>query len=167
MKSSIGVAVRVAVGVSVLFVGFAVGVTVAVAVGMSVSGVAVAVAVAVPIAGAAIRVSVTVPIGFQSIGSSGNARLGVLVAALVKIGEEAEEEDAVTADPPDKGLGVVAIDEEQLESVHHNGDELNHLECGEVFFPPNEFLVLRTHGGHHVVKVHDDVDEGVEQTEKG
>lgn len=53
------------------------------------------------------------------------ARLGVLVAALVKIGEEAEEEDAVTADPPDKGLGVVAIDEEQLESVHHNGDELN------------------------------------------
>jgi hypothetical protein len=70
MKSSIGVAVRVAVGVSVLFVGFAVGVTVAVAVGMSVSGVA----VAVPIAGAAIRVSVTVPIGFQSIGSSGNLR---------------------------------------------------------------------------------------------
>lgn len=53
------------------------------------------------------------------------ARLGVLVAALVKIREEAEEEDAVTADPPDKGLGVVAIDEEQLESVHHNGDELN------------------------------------------
>ncbi len=70
MKSSIGVAVRVAVGVSVLFVGFAVGVTVAVAVGMPVSGVA----VAVPIAGAAIRVSVTVPIGFQSIGSSGNLR---------------------------------------------------------------------------------------------
>jgi hypothetical protein len=68
MKSSIGVAVRVAVGVSVLLVGFAVGVTVAVAVGMPVSGVA----VAVPIAGAAIRVSVTVPIGFHSIGSSGN-----------------------------------------------------------------------------------------------
>lgn len=163
MKSSIGVAVRMAVGVSVLFVGFAVGVTVAVAVGMPVSGVA----VAVSIAGAAIRVSVTVPIGFHCIGSSGNARLGVLVATLVKIGEEAEEEDAVTADPPDKGFGVVAIDEEQLESVHHNGDELNHLECGEVFFPPNEFLVLRAHGGHHVVEVHDDVDEGVEQTEKG
>ena len=42
-----------------------------------------------------------------------------------------------------------------------------HLESGEVFFPPNEFLILWTHGGHHVVKVHDDVDEGVEQTEKG
>ena len=63
MKSSIGVAVRMAVGVSVLFVDFAVGVTVAVAVGMP---------VAVPIAGVAIRVSVTVTIGFQSIGSSGN-----------------------------------------------------------------------------------------------
>ena len=42
-----------------------------------------------------------------------------------------------------------------------------HLECGEVLFPPNKFLVLRTHGGHHVVKVHDNVDEGVEQTKKG
>lgn len=53
------------------------------------------------------------------------ARFGVLVAALVKIGEETEEEDAVASDPPNKGLGVVAIDEEQLERVHHNGDELN------------------------------------------
>jgi hypothetical protein len=46
-------------------------------------------------------------------------------------------------------------------------DRTYHLESGEVFFPPNEFLVLRAHGGHHVVEVHDDVDEGVEQTEEG
>ncbi len=42
-----------------------------------------------------------------------------------------------------------------------------HLESSKVFLPPNELLVLGTHGGHHVVKVHDNVDEGVEQTEKG
>ena len=42
-----------------------------------------------------------------------------------------------------------------------------HLESGEVLLPPNVLLVLRTHGSHHVVKVHDNVDESVEQTEKG
>lgn len=146
---------------AILVVHFAVGVPVAVAVGVSVS-----VSVAVPIASAAIRISVTVPIGFQAIRSRGNARFGVLVAALVKIGEETEEEDAVASDPPNKGLGVVAIDEEQLERVHHNGDELNHLKSGEIFLPPNEFLVLWSHGGHHVVEIHDDVDESVEQTEE-
>lgn len=51
--------------------------------------------------------------------------LGVLVAPLVEIGEEAEEEDAVAADPPDEGLRVVAVDEEQLECVHDDGDELD------------------------------------------
>lgn len=31
----------------------------------------------------------------------------------------------MTTDPPDEGLGIVAVDEEKLESVYHNGDELN------------------------------------------
>ena len=41
-----------------------------------------------------------------------------------------------------------------------------HLEGGQVFLPPNELLVLWTHGSHHVVEVHDNVDEGVEESEK-
>ena len=43
----------------------------------------------------------------------------------------------------------------------------DHLHDGEVFLPPDELGVLRSHGGHHVVKVHDDVHERVEQTEEG
>ena len=42
-----------------------------------------------------------------------------------------------------------------------------HLEGREILFPPDELLVLWTHGGHHVIKVHDDVDKSVEQTEEG
>ena len=42
-----------------------------------------------------------------------------------------------------------------------------HLEGGEVFLPPDELLVLGSHGGDHVIKVHDDVDERVEQAEEG
>ena len=33
----------------------------------------------------------------------------------------------MTTDPPDEGLGIVAVDEEELESVYHDGDELNLL----------------------------------------
>ena len=31
----------------------------------------------------------------------------------------------MATDPPDESLGVVAVDEEQLEGVHHNSDELD------------------------------------------
>lgn len=53
------------------------------------------------------------------------ASLGALVTPFVEIGKEAEEEDAVTADPPDKSLGIVAVDKEELERVDDDGDKLN------------------------------------------
>ena len=31
----------------------------------------------------------------------------------------------MATDPPNKSFGVIAVDEEQLECVHHNGDELD------------------------------------------
>ena len=31
----------------------------------------------------------------------------------------------MAADPPDEGLGVVAVDKEQLERMNDNGDELD------------------------------------------
>lgn len=39
-------------------------------------------------------------------------------------------------------------------------------EC-QVLFPPQVLLVLRTHRCHHVVSVHQHVDEGVDQSKKG
>ena len=53
------------------------------------------------------------------------AGLLVLVGSLIKVGEEAEEQDAMATDPPHKGLGIVTVDKEQLERVDHNGDELH------------------------------------------
>lgn len=70
------------------------------------------------------------------------------------------------ADPPDEGFRVVAVDEEQLEGVHHDGDELDHLERGQVLLPPQVLLELRSHCGEQVVRVHDDVHEGVQQAEE-
>lgn len=64
--------------------------------------------------------------------------------------------------PNHKSLGIVTVSEEQLELMCENGDKLYHLEGGEVFLPPNEFLVFGTHGGDHVVEIHDNVYEAVE-----
>lgn len=41
-----------------------------------------------------------------------------------------------------------------------------HLEGGNVFLPPNVFLVLRAHRGHHVVEVHDHMHECIQQCEE-
>lgn len=70
-------------------------------------------------------------------------------------------------DPDHETLGVVAVGKEQLELVGEDGDELGHLERGEVLLPPDELLVLRAHCRYHVVEVHHDVDECVEQREEG
>ena len=46
--------------------------------------------------------------------------------------------------------------------MSHDSDELDHLKRGHVLLPPDVLLVLRTHSGQHVVRVHEDVDESVE-----
>ena len=48
-----------------------------------------------------------------------------------------------------------------------NRSKTYHLESGEILLPPNVLLILRAHRRDHVVEVHDDVDEGVEEGEEG
>jgi len=187
VADAIGVAVGVAVADAVAMtiadaIGVTIAMTIADAIGVSISvsiGVSVAMAVAMAVAdavamavgvlagqsvrqsvGIAVLVTVRYSISFE--GAS-----FVLVGSLVEVGEEAEEEHSVATDPPDESLGVVAVDEEQLEGVHHNSDELDHLEGGEVFLPPDELLVLGSHGSNHVIEVHDNMHECVEQAEEG
>lgn len=40
------------------------------------------------------------------------------------------------------------------------------LQCGEVAFPPQIFLHVRTQSCQAVVRIHDDVYEGVEQADE-
>lgn len=151
--------VRMTIRVTVL-VNFAVSVAVAMAVGVffvqTVCQSVTCRSIGVPIA-----VSIRHSVSFQSLPS-----FAALVGFFVEVREEAEKEHSMATDPPNKSLGVVAVDKEQLEGVHHNGDELDHLESGEVFLPPDVLLVLGSHSGHHVIEVHDDVNESVEQAEE-
>lgn len=88
------------------------------------------------------------------------------VRVLEVVSEEDEEADRVTTDEISQLVGIVAVDEEQLKSVHHDEQELNHLDGGEVLLPPQILLVLRTEGCEEVIAVHDDVDECVDHAEE-
>lgn len=84
----------------------------------------------------------------------------------VEIGKETEKHDGVEAHDVSDDLGEVAFDEEQLRRVDQNGDELNHLDGGQVLLPPEIFMVFGAEGGQQVVRVHDDVNKRVEYAEK-
>lgn len=52
----------------------------------------------------------------------------------------------------------------RVEKIKKNNT--NQLDGGQMFFPPEVFLVLRSHRRHHVVKVHDYVHHVVYQIRK-
>lgn len=111
----------------------------------------------------------------------------VFVGCLVELVEKEEEHHSMHSDPPNKCLRIIAIDEEQLEGVHHDQYELNlqlgliiginnwmlienlwtcHLQRCQVLLPPKILLILWTHGREHVVRVHHNVHKGIEQAKE-
>jgi hypothetical protein len=86
---------------------------------------------------------------------------------LIKVSEQEIEHESVGANPPNEREGIVAgIVEEQLEGVNHDGNELHHLKHSQVLFPPQVLLHVRTACSEHVIEIHDDVNECVDESEK-
>ena len=56
--------------------------------------------------------------------------------------------------------------EEDLRRVHGHHNELNHLEQGQMLLPPQVLLEPWAERCQQVVRVHDDVDEGVKRAEE-
>lgn len=56
---------------------------------------------------------------------------------------------------------AVQVNDER-EVAEHDG-KLNELDPGDVLLPPQIFAVLWSHGGQHVVEVHEDVHKRVEE----
>lgn len=63
-------------------------------------------------------------------------RILVLVRFLVEAAEKEVKHHGMHTDPPNKGLRVVALDEEQLECVNHHENKLDHLQGRQIFLPP-------------------------------
>jgi len=81
---------------------------------------------------------------------------------LIEFFEQEEEHDGVHANPPDKCLRVVAVDEQKLERMDHDRQELQHLQSGQVLLPPQVFLYVGTQSSQQVVCVHDNMHERVQ-----
>lgn len=89
------------------------------------------------------------------------------IGPLVEVREEEVEHHGVCANEVGKANWIIAVVlEEQLERVHHHEHELNHLHHSQVFLPPEVALHLGSHGGQHVVGVHEDVHEGVQEAKE-
>ena len=70
----------------------------------------------------------------------------------VELGEEDKEHDSMSGNEVSIFYGEAAIwDKEELDWVHKNANELDHLQVGHVPFPPDVLLVLWSHGCKHVV----------------
>lgn len=96
-----------------------------------------------------------------------NTNLLAIVCLFIEVREQEIEQDSMGANEVCKLNWIVAIVlEQQLERMDHNQHELDHLDDGEVLLPPKVFLHRWTHGGQHVVRVHDDVHECVQETEE-
>lgn len=70
----------------------------------------------------------------------------------------------IVRDLPGKSALLV---KEQLETVQHNPDELDHLKRGHVLLPPDVLLVLGPHGRQEIVSVHEHVNKCVEEAKEG
>ena len=88
------------------------------------------------------------------------------ICIFEEVQKKEEEEDSVTTDEPNKRSGIVAIVDKKLKRVGDDHDELDHLQTSQILLPPEVLVVLRAHGGDHVVKIHHNVDEGVHQAEE-
>merc|ERR1719376_761470 len=79
-----------------------------------------------------------------------------------------KEHDGMRSDEVSVCLGEAAIgNEQQLNGVDKDADELDHLHVGHVPLPPDVLLVLRPQSGKHVVGVHEEVDNAVEEAKEG
>lgn len=85
----------------------------------------------------------------------------------VEVGKEGEEQDSITEGPRDQPFrDAGARDEDQLGHVEEDENELGELELSEVPLPPEEGADAGAHRSQQVVRVHDGVDEGVEERQK-
>lgn len=93
--------------------------------------------------------------------------LSLHVSPLVEVGKQEVEHQSMGSNEVSEGDWIVAwVPDQQLEGVQHHKDELDHLENGQVLLPPEVLLNLWSHGSQHVVSVHGNVYERIQQAEE-
>ena len=89
-----------------------------------------------------------------------------VIRVAVEACKQCQEERPVKDDEPGERHVIITINKEQLKSVHGENDKLNHLQPSQVLFPPEKPPHRRPERSQQVIRVHDRVNERVEQGEQ-
>lgn len=85
------------------------------------------------------------------------------VRLLVEMLEQPEQSNDVNPVEPSEHALRVLGDGNQIGTVEEDQDELVHLHPRQVLLPPQILLHVRAKRGQHVIRIHDGVDEAIEQ----
>jgi len=112
-------------------------------------------------------------LGFLATSFRGGQRRGSLLLGRFKVvfsdeevGEEEHQEDRVDEEGVGESLRIVTFDEQELRGVRNHDHKLNQLSCCHILLPEQVLLVFRAERGQEVVKVHENMNERVEQANK-
>lgn len=86
------------------------------------------------------------------------------VCLAIEVAEKIQEDHAVSDEEECQGSWEFAVHGDDGDQVEQHKTELDELDPCHVLLPPQVLLVFGSHGGQHVVEVHDYVHEGVEET---
>lgn len=91
--------------------------------------------------------------------------LALGVGVVPEVEEEEQENQAIQADDVDEDRELVGtvLHEEILGNVGGYHNKLDQLNGSEVFLPPQVLLIAGAHGSQTVVRVHDNMDDTVQQ----
>lgn len=92
--------------------------------------------------------------------------LFLIVSASVELVEHVEENRILTHSQPKPYHRVARLQEVQKYSIDSAAQKLYKLQLSYVLLPPQVLLHGRTERGQSVVRVHDHVDDGVEEDEQ-
>lgn len=86
---------------------------------------------------------------------------GFFVCSAIEISKQIQEDQCVGNEEERQRLRHVATLGGNCDHISHNQNKLDQLNGGHILFPPQVLLVLWTHGGDHVIEIHNDVNARV------
>ena len=86
------------------------------------------------------------------------------VGFSIKVAEQVDEDYRVGDKEIRKSPWYLTIHRENHQLVAEHQEELHQLDPGHVFLPPQVFLVLRAKSCYQVVRIHDNVHKGIQET---
>lgn len=94
------------------------------------------------------------------------APLFLAVGLPIKVPKQEQEYRNVDHEEEGKRSGHAALEADDEKQVHEHDAKLRQLDRRHVLLPPEILVILWSHGRYQIIRVHDDVHERVQDSEK-